>query len=83
MSRYEIHNFYCMSCGNSIPLPRKLSKQKESMHRKKLYCPFCKTEANMVEVRSFEDKEKFMQAFTNGDFKEELQTSINFIKGSI
>ena len=82
MSKYEIHNFYCMNCGNSIPLPRKLNKQKESMHRKKLYCPFCMTEANMVEVRNFEDKEKFMQLFSNGDFKEELQMSISFVKGN-
>lgn len=79
MSKYEIHDFYCMKCGNKIPLPRKLNKLKESMHRKKLYCPFCATIANMVEVKTYEDKIRFREMFENGEFKKELEDSIDFV----
>ena len=83
MSKYEIHDFYCMKCGNSVPLPRKLNKLRESMHRKKLHCPYCNTMANMVEVKTYEDKMKFIEMFNNGEFKAELEESLEFTGGDL
>lgn len=80
MAKYEIHDFYCMRCGNRLPLARRTNKLRESLHRKKLYCPFCGVEANMVEVKNYKEKLKFQEMFKNGEFKEELEMSINFVK---
>jgi len=73
-------DFYCLNCGKrGIPLMRKKSHLHPEGHRKKLYCPNCKKEVNHVEVRSFSEKEQFLQDFNNGKFKEEAQESINYI----
>lgn len=79
MAEFTIHDFYCINCGNHIPLPRKLNKQREKFHRKRLYCPFCNQEINMVEVRNFAEKEKFLEDFRNGVFKNEAEESLAFI----
>ena len=83
MAKYEIHDFYCMNCGNRFPLARRTNKLRESLHRKKLYCPFCMTEANMVEVKNYKEKIKFQEMFNNGDFKEELEQSIQIVKKGV
>lgn len=80
MSKFEIHDFYCMNCGGKLPLPRRKSKLKGPLHRKKLWCPYCRTEANMIEVRNYEEKIRFEKMFKEGAFKEELKASIDFCK---
>lgn len=83
MAKYEIHDFYCMSCGNRLPLARRTNKLREPFHRKKLYCPFCGTEANMVEVKNYKEKLKFQEMFNNGEFEEELKASIEVVQNGV
>ncbi len=67
----EYSNFYCTCCGSKgIPIVRKTSKQKEPGHLKKLYCLNCKTEQNMVEIKSNSKYtvEDFYLEFENGNF---------------
>lgn len=53
LRHFTISNFYCTKCGNEgIPIGRRKSKQREYEHKKKLYCIYCKTETNHIEVRS-------------------------------
>lgn len=64
-------NFYCTKCGKKgIPLPRKISSQRLPGHLKKIYCPYCKTEENHVEIRPFGGYryEDFLEEFTLGRF---------------
>lgn len=81
MPKTTEHSFYCIQCGKAgIPLARKKSLQHERFHRKKLYCPWCKTTVNHVECKSQEDIFTFKQNFEAGAFKEELQESLLFIQ---
>lgn len=76
MAKYEEHQFYCLLCGKpGIPLRRKAGFQHESMHRKKLYCPYCKTEVNHVEIRNLDEKEKFLKNFNSGVYQNEAEKS--------
>ncbi len=78
---YDSHDFYCMKCGRKgIPLPRKRGLQHEKFHRKKLYCLSCKEEVNHVECRTYAEKEKFLEDFSNGVFTEEAKASVEFIQ---
>lgn len=84
INRYEDHSFYCMNCGKKgIPIWRDKSKLHSKDHRKVLYCPFCRETVNHVEVRNFEEKEKFLQNFEAGNFKEEAAASIAFVKNQV
>lgn len=75
------HSFYCLNCGKAgIPLARRDSFKRERMHRKKLYCPWCKMTVNHIECRSEEDIYNFKQDFENGVYKAELQESLDFIQ---
>ena len=77
MAQYNTHDFYCISCGcKGLPIVRNNGRQREKMHRKKLWCCHCKAEINHVEVRSQEEKEIFMEAFNNGEYKEEAAESL-------
>lgn len=52
---FTISDFYCVKCGNKgMPVPRKMSKQREAGHLKKLYCIHCKMFTNHVEIRPFD-----------------------------
>lgn len=68
----NLSDFYCTRCGHKgIPIIRKPGKAKEPGHLKKLYCLYCKTEENMVEVKqkgkyTLED---FLIEFENGNFE--------------
>ena len=74
---YETHDFYCLQCANkTLPVLRSFAKQKEKFHRKKLWCPHCKTEINCVEITTMEEKEIFMEAYNNGEFREEAENSL-------
>lgn len=80
--KYEEHNFYCLNCGNrSIPLMRKSSNKKALNHRKKLYCPWCKTEVNHIELTNMYEIEKFKQDFADGMYIQEAKESIAFLRG--
>lgn len=80
-NKVETHMFYCLYCGKATPLARKMSCQRERLHRKKLYCAFCKNTVNMVECRNYADKLEFIENFEKGLYKEEALESIQFIKG--
>lgn len=81
MAKYEEHQCYCMLCGKAgIPIRRKQGFQHQALHRKKLYCPYCKTVVNHIEVRTFEEKEKFLQDFRAGLYKQEAEISLGVCK---
>ena len=83
MAAYEIHDFYCIKCGNkSIPLSRKSGYQHARGHRKKLYCPHCKLTINHVEIRNYDEKEEFLEKFKNGEFITEVEESIENCESS-
>ena len=57
--------FYCVECGRrGIPIARKVGKQREAGHLKKLYCLYCLKETNHCEIRPF-------GTYTKEDFEEE------------
>lgn len=83
MAKYEEHTFYCLLCGRpGIPLRRKKGFQHGAYHRKKLYCPYCKVEVNHMEIRNFMEKEKFLEDFKNGVYKDEAEESLAACGGS-
>lgn len=69
----QISDFYCTVCGHKgIPIIRKVGKEKEPGHLKKLYCLYCNKETNMVEVRPSNLKytlQDFLIEFENGNFE--------------
>lgn len=79
--RTETHNFYCLNCAGVMPIARKLSAQREKMHRKRLYCPYCKKEINMVECKTYDEKLEFMKNFELGLYKEEALISMEVCNG--
>ena len=77
---YAEHSFYCINCGNKgIPLMRRQGFKHGKMHRKKLYCPFCKNEVNHVECKTFEEVEEFKINFANGVYKDEAKESLSHV----
>ena len=80
---YEAHDFYCLNCGRkNIPLIRDCGKRRGKYHRKSLYCIWCKNTVNHIEICNQEEKEEFLEAFENGEFKEESKNSIDYIRNS-
>lgn len=70
-----LSDFYCTCCGSKgIPLPRKVSKQTEAGHLKKIYCLHCQEETNHVEIRSF-------GCYRYEDFKKEFDLG-RFVDGN-
>lgn len=83
MAKYEEHEFYCMLCGKpGIPIRRKSGHLHGAFHKKKLYCPYCKTEVNHIEVRNYEEKQKFLTNFENGVYQDEAKASCDFVRSS-
>ena len=75
---YAEHTFYCINCGNKgIPLMRNQGFKHEGMHRKKLYCVFCKQEVNHVECKTLDEIEEFRYNFENGVYKDEAEESLS------
>ncbi len=65
-------DFYCTKCGHKgIPIIRQSGKAKEPGHLKKLYCLYCDSEENMVEIRQKGSYtlEDFIIEFENGNFE--------------
>lgn len=77
---YELHNFFCLNCGNKMPLMRKSAKRKEKFHRKEIYCPKCMTRVNHIECLNNIEEEQFKKEFEEGNFKQEAQESIIYAK---
>lgn len=78
MAKYEEHKFYCLLCGRpGIPIRRNRGFQHGSMHRKKLYCPYCKIEVNHIEIKTLNEEEEFLENFKNGVYKDEAQESVD------
>lgn len=76
-----LHDFYCIRCGNKgISLMRKQGYKHSKMHRKKLYCPFCKEEVNHVECKNMEDVEEFRLNFEKGVYKNEAEESVAHVR---
>lgn len=80
---YAEHSFYCINCGNKgIPLMRNQGFKHQGMHRKKLYCVFCKQEINHVECKTLDEIEEFRINFENGVYKNEAEESIYACRNS-
>lgn len=74
-------DFYCLQCGNrGIPLPRSKGHRREKFHRKKLYCPHCKTDVNHAEVKNYTEVLEFKENFNKGIYAVEAKESISFIE---
>ena len=72
--RFELHDFYCMNCGQrTMTLPRNVAKKKEKFHRKKLYCPYCQITINQIECRNDWEAYEFKQDFEAGAYKDECE----------
>lgn len=77
---YAEHSFYCINCGNKgIPLMRNQGFKHQGMHRKKLYCVFCKQEVNHVECKTLDEIEEFRINFENRVYKDEAEESLHFV----
>ena len=77
---FEIHDFYCINCGNKgIPLTRQGNKKKGEGHRKNMYCYHCKHTVNHIECRNDTEVYEFKQAFEAGEYEKEVEESISFI----
>ena len=64
-------DFYCTKCGKKgIPIARKVGKQREAGHLKRLFCLTCQEETNHAEVRPFGayDEVDFQREFELGRF---------------
>lgn len=64
--------FYCTECGyKGIPIARKIGKEREAGHLKRLYCLHCNKETNHAEIRPFGkyNIEDFEKEFSLGRFK--------------
>ena len=80
---YAEHSFYCIKCGNKgIPLMRKQGFKHERMHRKKLYCTYCKNEVNHIECETLEDIEEFRINFENGVYNDEAKESVAYVRSA-
>lgn len=77
--RVIIHDFYCINCGASIPLPRK-GQEREKGHRKKLWCWKCNLVVNHVECRNYKERRLFEKRFKAGAFVKEAFESSSFVE---
>lgn len=50
-NHYTISYCICPNCNNRFPIPRKSAHARAKKHLKKIWCPFCKEENNMMEIR--------------------------------
>lgn len=77
----EHHDFYCLKCGQlGIPIMRQRGHERGKFHRKKLYCLRCKQEVNHMECRTDEEVREFKDAFERGEFVNEAEESICYVR---
>ena len=75
--KIDIHDFYCMKCGQkAISCVRPQAHRREQFHRKKLYCPHCKTTLNCIEVKNDAEAFEFREMFEAGEFEQEVIISL-------
>ena len=80
---YIESSFYCIKCGKKgLPIQRRKSLQREKMHRKKLYCIYCKEEINHIECKTQEDVNEFMINFKNGVYINEAEESLAHVRST-
>ena len=80
---YQTHRFFCIKCGKEgIPLARKQGHKHERFHRKKLYCFYCKEEVNHMECRNQAEIDEFKDAFERGEFIDEAEESISYVRST-
>lgn len=41
----------CPKCGEKFPIPRRDNRKRPRGHIKTIYCPFCRKETDMIEIR--------------------------------
>lgn len=52
-NKYSISRFECPDCGSNMFVPRQKSRKRKNGHVKDLYCPNCKEEKKMIEVKDY------------------------------
>ena len=81
--KMENHDFYCLKCGKKgLNVYRRQGFQHGKYHRKKLYCIHCKEEVNHMECRTQEEIDEFKTAFERGEFIDEAEESISYVRGT-
>ena len=81
----KTHNI-CTNCRKFVTLQHQITKRRhlhEKNHRKALYCPYCKTTVNHIEITNLEEVDLFKENFQKGLYKEEAKESICYLKNSI
>lgn len=53
---YFISRMECQNCGGITTVSRRNNKRRKKHHIKTMYCPFCHTETDFVELDDFEDR---------------------------
>ena len=77
MASYQTHEFRCINCGRAgIPIPRNKGHQHGKFHQKKLFCIYCKTEVNHIEIKNEEELYEFLNDWEDGVYKEQAQESL-------
>lgn len=77
---FTTHTFFCLKCGKPNVIPRKKCKQKEKGHRKTMYCFNCRVLINHYETRNWAEEQDFKERFAAGEFIEEAEASIEYLK---
>lgn len=82
MNKTTMSDMYCTQCGKkNIPVQRRVGREREPGHLKKMWCIYCNKEVNMVEVRDFGTgytKEDFYWEYENGNFNEDGTRKLEF-----
>ncbi len=79
MNSFECHDFYCINCGKKgIPITRQVGHKRGQLHRKLLYCPYCKHTVNHIEVSNEYERQEFLENFLAGNYKEEAELELAF-----
>ena len=70
---FTINNFYCTKCGQrGISIPRRRGREREAMHLKSLWCPFCKGDYNHVECRNDQEIKIFKEKYEAGEYNDKV-----------
>ena len=82
MTNLTLSDMYCTQCGKkNIQVQRRIGREREPGHLKKMWCVYCNKENNMVEVRDFGSgytKEDFYWEFNNGNFDKDGNRKLDF-----
>lgn len=74
---FTFSSFYCPSCGKkAMDLPRPRSLIRQGFHRKKLYCPWCRTTYNCVEVRDEMERREFIEDWEAGKYEGDAEAMV-------